>query len=743
MPTIIRDIPNHFSLPRRINRLSQLAYNLWWVWNPDAQRVFSAIDKDLWERVYHNPICFLRNVERARLNAVTNDRYFLDFYDRVIRNFDNYLKPLYTWFKHTSPERTNQLIAYFSFEFGLHESLPVYAGGLGVLSGDHLKESSDLGLPMVAVGFLYTEGYFSQRITEDGWQEARNMHLNFDEMAIVPLFNEQGRPLTIGVDLPGRTVFARIWQISVGRVPLYLLDTNVDENNPYDRQLTARLYISDLDLRISQEIVLGIGGVRALRALGYEPDAWHMNEGHSAFLTMERCREYVAQGLTFEAACAKVRLSSAFTTHTPVPAGNDEFPMWLIDKYFANFWPQLSLTRDQFVEIACKSQPWGGDAYAMSVLALQLSAQSNGVSELHGQESRKMWAFLWPGYKVDDIPISHITNGVHTGTWLARRMRLMYDRYLGSDWLEHVDDPATWQQIENIPDAELWAVRRHLKRKLIAYIIDRARQQWLTTMVHPVQVVASGVLLDPYALTIGFARRFATYKRASLVMRNFDRLLKLLNQPNMPVQIIFAGKSHPSDEPGKLLIQEVYRAVKNAKNGGRLVFLEDYDMNMARYLVQGVDVWMSTPRRPMEASGTSGEKAALNGVLNFSVLDGWWREGYNGYNGWAIGDDTNYADPNQQDDYDAESLYDVLENDIIPLYYTSRSADNLPGEWLARVKESIRTLAPQFSMRRMIKEYYTQMYVPAIDGTADKKRLAEASEEEESLHEAYHPDPML
>jgi starch phosphorylase len=725
MEHIITEIPNHFSLPRRINRLSELAYNLWWVWNPDAQVLFSQIDKALWERVYHNPVVFLRQVERARLNAVTFDRYYLDFYDRVFRNFDQYMHTENTWFKKTYADLTGKTVAYLSFEFGLHESLPVYAGGLGILSGDHLKEASDLGLPLVAIGFLYTQGYFSQKITEDGWQEARNIYLKFDELALIPLLQEDGRPVTITVDLPGRKVSARLWQAQVGRIRLFLLDSNVDENSPADRQLTARLYSSDLDLRISQEIILGIGGVRALRALGYQPSAWHMNEGHSAFLSLERIREYIKSGLSLEESTRRVRTSDIFTTHTPVPAGNDEFPLWLIDKYFSTFWPELGLDRDQFLNLAKNTQSWGGETFSMPVLALRLSEQRNAVSELHGQVSRRMWQFLWPDLKVDEVPITHITNGVHTGTWLARRMRVLYERYLGSDWLEHIDEPELWQQIENVPDAELWMVRRHLKRKLMAYCRERARQQWLSGTVHPVQVVAAGALLDPYVLTIGFARRFATYKRASLILRNMDRLLAILNQPNRPVQIIFAGKSHPADEPGKLLIQEVYRAVKNASNGGRMVFLEDYDMNIARYLVQGVDVWLNTPRRPNEASGTSGEKAALNGVLNFSVLDGWWREGYNGMNGWAIGGDVDVPDPNQQDDADAESLYDSLENEIIPLYYTNRSADNLPGEWIGRIKESIRTLAPQFSMRRMVKEYVNQLYVPAMKSEDTIKTIEE------------------
>jgi starch phosphorylase len=708
------EIANHFSLPRRVRRLGQMVYNLWWTWNPDAQRLFIRIDRDMWERVNHNPVRFLRKVERAKLNAVTQDRYYLDFYDRTFRAFDEYMRAEDTWYKQNYDDHQNNPIAYFSTEFGLHETLPIYAGGLGVLSGDHIKEASDLGLPLVAIGFLYTRGYFSQHITEDGWQEARNVRLKFDNLPVMPIIDDDGKPLTISVELPGREVQARLWEVHVGRVPLYLLDSDVEGNDPADRELTARLYNSDLDSRVSQEIILGVGGVRALRMLGYNPKIWHMNEGHSAFMGLERAREMIAAGHDFDQAVEMVKKSSVFTTHTPVPAGSDEFPLWLIDKYFSQLWPELGLDREQFIDLARHNVSWG-ETFSMPLLAFRFAAQVNGVSELHGQVAREMWSFLWPERNVDDVPITYVTNGIHTGTWLARRLRHLFNRYLGRDWIEHIDDPNFWQGIENIPDAEFWAVRRHLKRKLVAYMRDRARLQWLNTEIHPVQVVAAGTLLDPYALTIGFARRFATYKRANLILSDLDRLLDILNRPNMPVQIIFAGKAHPADEPGKLLIQQVYRSVKRAENGGRLVFLDDYDMNLARYLVQGVDVWLNTPRRPNEASGTSGEKAALNGVLNFSILDGWWREGYNGRNGWAIGDDTDYEDPDEQDRRDAASLYDTLENEIIPLYYTERSADNLPGEWIGRMKESMRTLAPQFSMRRMVKEYTKRLYHTGMD----------------------------
>jgi starch phosphorylase len=721
MTSIRREIPNHFHLPRRIQRLGELAFNLWWVWNPEAQTLYSFIDKSLWENVVHNPVEFLNKVDRPRLNAVTNDRYYLDLYDRVMHNFDQYMKAENTWFKDTYPDLLDKQIAYFSFEFGLHESLPVYAGGLGVLSGDHMKEASDLGMPLVGVGFIYNQGYFAQRITEDGWQETRSLYLNFERMPVIALFDDENRPVSISVELPGRTVKARLWQVQVGRVPLYLLDSNVAENTQGDRELTARLYTNDPETRISQEILLGIGAVRALRLLGYKPDVWHMNEGHSAFLTLERIREYIHTGLSFDEAAKVVRKSNAFTTHTPVPAGNDQFPVWLAEKYFSQLWPELGLTRDQFIDLARHQQSWG-EMFSMPVLALRLSEQRNAVSELHGQVSRQMWHFLWPKIEdVDDVPITHITNGVHTGTWLARRMGLLFAHHLGPDWMSRLDDPDLWAQVENIPDGELWAVRQHLKRKLMGYANERARRQWQSGTIHPVQAVAGGVFLEPYSLTIGFARRFATYKRGNLILRDFDRLLNIINNPHMPVQVIFAGKAHPADEPGKLVIQQVYRAVKDARTAGRLVFLEDYDMNVARYMVQGVDVWMNTPRRPNEASGTSGMKAAINGVLNFSVLDGWWHEAYNGSNGWAIGSDMEYGDPNQQDDADARNLYDTLENEIVPLYYNRRSADKLPGEWLARMKESIRTLLPQFSTMRMLKEYMDQVYFPAMQTEEEKE----------------------
>ncbi|MEX2143134.1 MAG: alpha-glucan family phosphorylase [Anaerolineales bacterium] len=718
MPEFRAQQLNHFNLPERISRLGELAYNLWWTWQPSAQDLFARIDHYYWDQVKHNPIMFLREVLAERLEAAAQNLDYVDLYDHILSDFDRYIKTKDTWFQRNHSSNENKPIAYFSTEFGLHETLPMYAGGLGILAGDHLKEASDLGLPLVAMGFIYTQGYFFQHISEDGWQESRRVTLRFEDLPVMPILDEQGEPMTVTVDLAGRTLHARLWEVHVGRVPLYLLDSNIDKNSEDDRALTARLYSSDPDSRISQEILLGIGGVRALRMLGYNPLAWHMNEGHSAFLGLELTRELVQAGRSLTEAIEKVRAHNIFTTHTPVAAGNDEFPVWLVDKYFAGYWLELGLDQQGFVDLA-RREEGNRDTFSMPILALRFSAQHNGVSEMHGRVARRMWNFLWPEVKEEEVKIRSITNGVHTGTWLARRMGSLYTKHLGRDWRENQDNPALWETVLEIPDEELWAVRRHLKRKMVAFIRERARTHWMYNGVHPVQVIASGVLLDPYALTIGFARRFATYKRADLMLRDLDHLLDLLNRPTRPVQIIFAGKAHPADEPGKMLIQQVYRAVKKAETGGRLVFLDDYDIHLARYLVQGVDVWLNSPRRPMEASGTSGQKAAMNGALNFSILDGWWREGYNGNNGWVIGQDADHLDPREQDEKDAASLYDVLENKIIPLYYDERTPHRASEAWLAMVKESIRSLAPRFSARRMVKEYLNDMYLPAMEQRGD------------------------
>ncbi len=709
--------PQTFSLPKRLERLSELAYNLWWTWHPEAARALGRIDYALWEQLDHNPIRFLREVKRKRLTAAAKDRQYLAIYDRIFADFDAYMAEKRPWASRTHPELTNRPIAYFSMEYGLHESLPIYSGGLGVLAGDHMKEASDLGLPLVGIGLMYAEGYFTQRITEDGWQESINNVMNFADLPILPVVDDFGQRLTVEVEFPGRVVSVQMWEVHVGRLPIYLLDSNIEANSPADRTLTARLYWADLDHRIMQEMLLGIGGVRALRALGYNPSVWHMNEGHAAFLTLERARELVKTGHTFEQALEETRGQNIFTTHTPVPAGNDEFPLWLVDKYLSEMWPQLGLNSDQFFDVAKRQWP-SSETYSMGVLALKNSQGRNAVSELHGRVARRMWNFLWPDCAPEDVPITHITNGVHTANWIARRLFNLFNQYLGSDWYLRLDEEKVWSKLDSIPDQALWDVRLHLKRKLAFYMRERVRERWTEGGYHPVQVVSSGVLINPYALTIGFARRFATYKRADLILTDVHRLLNIINRANMPVQIIFAGKAHPADDAGKLLIQRLYREVKRAETGGRLVFLEDYDMNLARYLVQGVDVWMNTPRRPMEASGTSGMKAALNGGLNFSVLDGWWREAYNGENGWAIGEDRDVDAPAlpeaEQDALDAASLYDTLENEIIPMYY-DRDPKEISHHWIGRIKSSMKTIIPQFSTRRMVKEYVQRLYVPAVE----------------------------
>ena len=702
-------------MPARISRLYELAYNLWWSWHPEARSLYSSLDPELWEQVGHNPVRFLSEVEPQKLEqAAANDDY-LKQYDKVIGDFDHYIHPHpnETWFSQTYPELVRKTIAYFSAEFGLHESLPIYSGGLGILSGDHCKEASDLGLPLVCVGFLYPQGYFHQRVTREGVQEASYDKLHFSEVPAVPAVGPDGNEVMISVELPGRRIYAKIWKLIVGRVPLYLMDTDVVPNAPADRELSARLYGGDREIRISQEIVLGIGGVRALRALGIKPAAWHLNEGHAAFLSLERCRELVAAGLNFNEACEVVSANSLFTTHTPVPAGNDTFNYDLIDRYFGSYWGQLGLNRDQFLEAAREDHGWG-PTYGMTVLALKLTNHHNGVSKLHGAVSRKMWQFLWPGLDMEEIPIGSITNGVHTPSWIAPEMNELFKHYLDQDWEKYVDDPNFWnERIHNIPDKELWAVHQHCKDALITYARKRLKQQHLRLGEGSTQIEELEGMLNPKALLIGFARRFATYKRATLIFRDIERLHGILSNPERPVQIIFAGKAHPADDPGKALLQQIYRLSRSKEFLGKVIFLENYDIDMARFLVSGTDVWLNNPIRPYEASGTSGQKAALNGQPNCSILDGWWAEAYNGKNGWAIGEEREYHDQEIQAEADSLSLYRLLEEEITPPFF-KQDEEGISHSWLGYMKEAIRTCAPQFSMRRMVKEYTTRYYVPEI-----------------------------
>jgi starch phosphorylase len=701
------------SLPTQIARLSELAYNLWWSWNSPAQALYAEIDPPLWEQVNHNPVRFLRHVDQSRLDRAASDQGYLARYQAAMAAFDVYMRPPAgsTWYAQRYPNLGQRLIAYFSAEFGLHESLPIYSGGLGVLAGDHCKTASDLGLPFVGMGFLYPQGYFRQVIDADGRQQAIYEKLDFAEVPAVPALGSDGQQVVISVDLPGRTVHSNVWRIQVGRIPVYLMDTDVAENAPADRELSARLYGGDQQIRVSQEVMLGIGGVRALRALGLRPAAWHLNEGHAAFLQLERIREYVEeQGLEFQAALWAARGDALFTTHTPVPAGNDAFNFDLMERFFCDYWSRLGLDCDRFLALGRYDYPWGPQ-FSMTVLALRTTGRANGVSRLHGKVARRMWCSLWPDVPQAEIPIGHVTNGVHTATWLHPGLAELLNRYAGSGWRSAVDDPAMWDAVTRIPDDELWEQHHAAKEQMLTLVRERAVQQLVRLGAGPAEVEAAARRFDPRALTIGFARRFATFKRATLLFRDQERLKRLLNDPARPVQLIFSGKAHPADEPGKAFIQTISQLSRQPGFAGRMVFIEDYDTNIARHLVSGVDVWLNNPRRPLEASGTSGQKAGLNGVPNLSVLDGWWAEGYDGQNGWAIGAERDYPTEAAQDEADVLSLYAILENEIVPSFY-SREADGIPHGWLARMRASMASVGPAFSTARMLKEYVTGYYGP-------------------------------
>ncbi|MBI4400647.1 MAG: alpha-glucan family phosphorylase [Nitrospirae bacterium] len=699
------------TFPGSLVRLQELAHNLWWSWKPEARRLFETLDPTLWRLSHHNPVKLLQDMKPERLAALAEDPAFIRQYSAVLKTYDEYMASKGTWYATQYPTISNGTIAYFSAEFGLHNSIPIYSGGLGILAGDHCKEASDLGIPLVGIGFMYPQGYFHQRITPEGWQEAVYEPVNRLELPIHQVIMPSGAPCQVQIEMGNRTVSALVWHVRVGRVVLYLIDTDVPDNAPTDRELSARLYGGDQEVRLCQEILLGIGGVRVLRALGLSPTVWHANEGHAAFLTLERIRELVLAGHTHADASELVRHSTVFTTHTPVPAGHDVFPTHLIERYFHGYWDQLGLTREAFLRLGEHPDlPEAG--FNMTALAMRMSAHLNGVSREHGRISRTMWRSLWPGLPQDLVPIRSITNGIHVPTWIAPEMHHLYSKYLGPDWADRSDDPAVWHRVTEIPDGELWAVRQTLKRKLISFIRERARAGWVQGHLEASQVLAAGTLLDPEALTIGFARRFATYKRATLLFSDLERLKDLLQNRWRPVQIVFAGKAHPADEPARYFIHQVYNFCKDHGLGGHIAFLKNYDMHLAKFLVQGVDVWLNTPRPPMEASGTSGQKAALNGAPHLSVLDGWWHEGYDGANGWAIPLPTDLHDPHALDAHDAEHLYRIIEQDVVPLYY-DRDRDGIPRGWIQIVKDAIRTVAPRFCARRMVKEYMQLSYAPA------------------------------
>jgi glycogen phosphorylase len=698
-------------LPDNLMSLHRLAYNLWWCWHADAGALFRRIDPDQFEKLDHSPIRLLTSTPQPRWEELATDDGFLAHLDRVKQAFQAYMGAP-TWFAEQYPKETNLRIAYFSAEFGIHESVPVYSGGLGVLAGDHLKSASDLGMPLCGVSLMYREGYFRQYLNVDGWQQERYPENDFFNL---PLISEtkDGQPLVISVPLPGREVFARVWRIDVGRVPLYLLDCNIKQNSPEDRNITAQLYGGDITTRIQQEIVLGIGGLRALRALGKEPTVCHMNEGHSAFAALERARVLIAeQGFDFGTAIEAVKAGTVFTTHTPVPAGNDAFNPGMIDQYFGEYMKSLKLDRQQFLALGRENRNNDGENFSMTVLAIRTANVSNGVAKLHGVVSRKMWKNIFPGVPETEVPITSITNGVHTPTWVAPEIGALYDRYLGQAWQEKPTAFEVWNRVDHIPDAELWRTHERCRERLVALAREKlvaTRQRLGATRA---DILAAEEVLDPEALTIGFARRFATYKRGTLVFRDMARLDKILNDKDRPVQLIFSGKAHPKDHGGKELIAQVAQYARRAEFRRRVVFIEDYEMNIARHLVQGVDVWLNNPRRPLEASGTSGMKVCVNGGINLSILDGWWDEGYSADNGWRIGSGEEFTDPAYQDEIESHSLYDLIEREIVPEFYT-RGADGLPRGWIKRMKRSISTNVSVFNTNRMVREYAQVSYLPS------------------------------
>jgi starch phosphorylase len=708
------------ALPARISRLDELAVDLWWSWHAEPRAVFRRLDYPLWRATAHNPVRMLALVPPARLEAAAADPELLRLYDRAIAALDDARMARNTWWTARFPQQANQVIAYFSAEFALHQSVPIYAGGLGVLAGDHCKEAGDLGVPLIGVGFMYPQGYFHQRISADGWQEESYEHLNWTDAPIEPATTRDGRPCVTAVPLGDRSVLAAVWRVRMGRVKLYLLDTDLEENAPWDRELSARLYGGDRETRIQQEILLGIGGVRALKGLGAEPAVFHLNEGHAGFVVLQRIRDLIESGSTFDQAVEEIRATTVFTTHTPVAAGHDAFPFQLVEKHLAGCWGTLGANRGKFLALG-SHDAGGGPQFNMTALAMRSAGAINAVSQLHGEVTRSMWASIWGDAAETARRIGAVTNGVHVPTWIASDLANLFATYLGTDWHERHDEPALWDGVLAIPDQELWQVRRALKQYLFTFIRERARQRWMEEHVGIPRVVAAGTLLEPDALTIGFARRFTGYKRPELVFQDPERLARILNAGGRPVQLIFAGKSHPADDVGKHHLQRVYRRALDPLFGGRIAFVDDYDLHVAHFLVQGCDVWLNTPRKPLEASGTSGMKAALNGVPHLSIGDGWWAEGYNGANGWVIDGGVSGDEYEAVDAADAAALYRLLEEEIVPAFY-DRDQSGIPRGWVATVKEAIRSNAPRFSARRMVKEYSERMYAPAVERSQEVRK---------------------
>jgi starch phosphorylase len=746
------------SVPEKIKDLRTIAYNMLWSWHGECVDIFTRIDSDLWRQSGHNPVAMLGMVSQSRLDELAENEGFIYQLGQAKEKMDEYLEAP-SWYDKVYRNKGDgeHCIAYFSAEFGIHESLPIYSGGLGLLAGDHLKSASDLGLPLVGVGLIYYKGYFRQYLNTDGWQQEHLEDSDFHNMPLELVRDEGQRPLLVSVEYPGRDVKAQIWKLQVGRVRLFLLDTNIMENNVEDRSITAQLYGGDRETRIRQEIMLGIGGLRALVMMGINPAVCHMNEGHAAFLALERVRRLMSENsLSFEEATELAKASNVFTVHTPVAAGNDEFSAELMDKYFEGYYKQLGIDREKFFALArvggedvveIEKDEKGREVrteekFKMPVLALKMSTYRNGVSELHGYVSRKIWRDIWKGLPFDEVPIRYITNGVHPRTWVSGELNSLFERYLGSNWPQEAVDKSMWQSVDQIPDGEFWRIHQRCRERLIGFSRQRLKMQLQRRGSFHTELRKAEEVLDPEALTIGFARRFATYKRGDLVLRDAERLIRLLRDEKRPVQFVFAGKAHPKDSGGKELIKRIVHFSSQDNVRRKMVFLEDYDINVARFMVQGVDVWLNNPRRPLEASGTSGMKAALNGILNLSTLDGWWCEGYTPQGGWAIGSGEEYDDLDYQDAVESEAIYNLMENEIVPLFYT-RSADGLPRAWIKRMKNTIKWCGPRFNTNRMVSEYTRRFYSPAASkwhklNQEGKAKVKEISRWKEKVKEHWN-----
>ena len=700
-------------LPKRIGRLSEIANNLWWSWNTEFLKIFKEIDIDLWERVEKNPVKFLKLVSQEKLEQAEQNNTVIKMYDKIVNDFDGYMNSKNTWFNKKYPENKSDLIAYFSAEYGLDETLPIYSGGLGILSGDHLKSASDLGLPLVAVGLLYKNGYFHQKIDEYGNQQSIYKDIELMNLPINPVKDDKGEDLKILLKLPGKNLYLKVWQILVGRIKLYLLDSDIPENEDSSyREITLRLYGGNQEMRIKQEIVLGIGGVNLLTTLGIKPTIYHMNEGHSAFLLLEVMKNIIKEKkVSFDIARDITSAQTVFTTHTPVPAGNDIFPMPLVEKYLKGYWTKLGIDKETFLKLGMKPNDTIDSGFNMGILALKIAGQKNGVSKLHGAVSRELFSDVWPDIAANESPITYVTNGVHTCTWLAPNLKELYNKYLTPYWQDSIQEEDTWKKIYNIPNDKLWQEHQKRKEKLLQLVKQNITTRLRNNGIGYDQINEITSKLNPNALTIGFARRFATYKRATLIFKDLERITQILNDESKPVQLIFAGKAHPADKEGQDLIRFINEISMKPQFKGKVFLLENYNIYLARYLVSGVDVWLNNPRRPMEASGTSGQKASINGVINFSVLDGWWAEGYNTKNGWIIGTNAEYDSYEIQDNTDSASMYQTLENKIIPAYY-EKNRNGISDKWMEIMKNSIVSTGAKYSTSRMLCDYTNNLYMP-------------------------------